>query len=48
MNTNTTAAVCSSHGLVRLASSYADAQRAADQHHTVHGCWAHVRIEATR
>jgi len=48
MNTNTTAAVCTSHGLVRLALSYADAQRAADQHHTVSGCWAHVRIEPTQ
>lgn len=48
MNTYPHAAVCTAHGLIRWASSYASAELAADQHHTMTGCYAYVQIQSTR
>lgn len=41
-------AICTACGLVGWAESYAQAVTKAEQHHTLRGCYAYVRIEATR
>ena len=48
MNTYPHAAVCTTHGLIRWVSSCAAAKAAAEQHHTLTGCYAYVQIQSTR